>query len=173
MGGTAGTSSQNRERHADQGQPDRSDRGCSRSGGRYAKPDRFREVRCARARRRSLRWLKPVAHITPFLAKSFPRLLTCREKLIRQLTDDGQPQSELLSLGEKSRLSGRILRVAKVAQADANQAEALLRAKAEAAFEGRQIQLSKVPHGWCVEGLRDLLEEGFLATLGMTVESIS
>jgi hypothetical protein len=36
-----------------------------------------------------------------------------------------------LSLGKKSRLRGRILRVAKVAQADANQAKPLVRAEAD------------------------------------------
>jgi hypothetical protein len=37
----------------------------------------------------------------------------------------------ILSLGEKSRLSGRILGVGKVAQADANQAKPLERAEAD------------------------------------------
>jgi len=36
-----------------------------------------------------------------------------------------------LLLGKKSRLSGRILRVGKIAQADANQAKPLLRAEAD------------------------------------------
>jgi hypothetical protein len=36
-----------------------------------------------------------------------------------------------LLLGKKSRLRGRILRVAKVAQADANQAKPLVRAEAD------------------------------------------
>ena len=44
----------------------------------------------------------------------------------RHLTHNG------LWLGEKSRQRGRILRVAKVAQADANQAKPLLRAEADA-----------------------------------------
>ncbi len=37
-----------------------------------------------------------------------------------------------LLLGKKSRLSGRILRVAEIAQADANQAKPLVRAEADA-----------------------------------------
>jgi hypothetical protein len=36
-----------------------------------------------------------------------------------------------LWLGKKSRLSGRILRVAEIAQADANQAKPLVRAEAD------------------------------------------
>ena len=46
-------------------------------------------------------------------------------------------------LGKKSRLSGAILRVAKVAQADANQAEPLLRAEADT-FPQRQGDISEL-----------------------------
>ena len=47
-----------------------------------------------------------------------------RHSLGRQLTHNA------VWLGKKSRLSGRILRVAKVAEADANQAKPLVRAEA-------------------------------------------
>src|SRR5882762_4062906 len=68
-------------------------------------------------------------------------------------------------LGKKSRLRGRILRVAKVGQANANKAEPLLRAQADAFPEGegniRQLLARSRWSNWRVAAGENLELAGF------------